>query len=293
MPSNARELRSDRLNRITGPPDGLRPVPTPRPSPCRCLLAAGRTCGPRGRTTETNPCESLDTQAVQTHATMSHSPAPTPQFRAIPLEHTVNLTDIRTTPGAGAIDFGTHRCKAQLAKTSPASFDLAATRDCMLGVSLGTHNIGGARLEAVLEWISAHFDRCAVVVGDCVYRLALELLSGLPPEQALAEALEAGRAFEQSYAPPVPPIRPEVPVRMAADVARPGQQRILVGTGTRDRLCVACRPRPGPVASRPLAAVRDAAPALSRRRNAASPHGENGALERGTDLDVALHQKCW
>lgn len=113
----------------------------------------------------------------------------------------MSQTDIRATPGAGAIDFGTHRYKAQLAKVSPPTFDLGSTRRCMLGVSLGTHNIEGARLESVLEWISANFEQCAIVVGDSVYRLTLQLLAGLPPDAALEQALEAGRLFEKSYAP--------------------------------------------------------------------------------------------
>lgn len=113
----------------------------------------------------------------------------------------MSLTDLALTPGSGAIDFGTHRYKAQLAKLSPAQFDLAAGKRCMLGVSLGTHNIEGARLEAVLEWISTHFEQCAVVVGDSVYRLTLQLLELMPAEQAMEQALAAGRAFERSYAP--------------------------------------------------------------------------------------------
>lgn len=113
----------------------------------------------------------------------------------------MSLTDLAILPGSGAIDFGTHRYKAQLAKLSPVAFDLPSNKRCMLGVSLGTHNIEGARLEAVLEWISANFDHCAVVIGDSVYRLTLELLEQMPPEQALAQALASGRTFERTYAP--------------------------------------------------------------------------------------------
>lgn len=103
--------------------------------------------------------------------------------------------------GYGAIDFGTHRYKAQLDKLSPASTELGKLKRCMLGISLGTHNIEGARLEAVLEWISANFEQCAIVVGDSVYRLTLALLEGLEPEPALVKALQHGREFERCYAP--------------------------------------------------------------------------------------------
>jgi tRNA-dependent cyclodipeptide synthase len=103
--------------------------------------------------------------------------------------------------GSGAIDFGTHRYKASLQKIAPAHFDLASSRRCMLGISLGTHTMEGARLEACLEWLSANFDECAVVIGDLVYRLTLELLESLPGDQALAKALAAGKEFERVYAP--------------------------------------------------------------------------------------------
>jgi tRNA-dependent cyclodipeptide synthase len=116
-------------------------------------------------------------------------------------ENPMNFPNYTTQPGTGAIDFGTHRYKAQLNKVSPAQTDLSQLKRCMLGISLGTHNIEGARLEAVLEWISANFEHCAVVVGDSVYRLTLQLLHGMPEADAQAQALADGRTFEQSYAP--------------------------------------------------------------------------------------------
>ena len=111
------------------------------------------------------------------------------------------LADSQLAPGSGAIDFGTHRYKASLAKLAPAGYAMQSDKRCMLGISLGTHNLEGARLEACLEWISAEYDECAIVIGDQVYRLTLELLHQLPPEQALAQALAAGREFEAAYAP--------------------------------------------------------------------------------------------
>ena len=41
----------------------------------------------------------------------------------------------------------------------------------------------------------------AVVIGDQVYRLTLELLHQLPAEEALQRALAAGQEFEAAYAP--------------------------------------------------------------------------------------------
>lgn len=104
---------------------------------------------------------------------------------------------------ADAIGFGTHRYKAGFRTVTPAS--AAALEQggaaCMLGVSLGNANFEGARLEASIEWISERFERCAVVIGDSVFRLTLELLERLDPDAARARALEAGAAFERLYAP--------------------------------------------------------------------------------------------
>lgn len=111
------------------------------------------------------------------------------------------LAHSQLRPGSGAIDFGTHRYKASLNKLAPIEFDTKSSKRCMLGISLGTHNLEGARLEACLEWISAEFEECAVVIGDQVYRLTLELLQQLPQHEALELALVAGREFESAYAP--------------------------------------------------------------------------------------------
>lgn len=108
--------------------------------------------------------------------------------------------------GTGAIEaigFGTHRYKAgfkQVAPAAAAHLEHGGER-CMLGVSMGNANFEGARLEASIEWISERFKHCAVVLGDSVYRLTLELLEGLDPDAALARALEQGAAFARTYAP--------------------------------------------------------------------------------------------
>ena len=47
------------------------------------------------------------------------------------------LADSQLAPGSGAIDFGTHRYKASLAKLAPAGYAMQSDKRCMLGISLG------------------------------------------------------------------------------------------------------------------------------------------------------------
>ena len=101
------------------------------------------------------------------------------------------------------IGFGTHRYKAGFKSAAPASaavLEQGGAR-CMLGVSMGNANFEGARLEASVEWISERFKECAVVLGDSVYRLTLELLEGLDATAARERALRAGDDFARQYAP--------------------------------------------------------------------------------------------
>ena len=114
-----------------------------------------------------------------------------------------DMLDHSATPGTGALSFGSHRFKASLDRVAPAGRAglLDERGACALGVSLGSVNFEGARLEASIEWISATFSRCAIVAGDTVYRLTLALLNGTPEDEARSQALAAGRAFAGAYAP--------------------------------------------------------------------------------------------
>ncbi|MCW1431630.1 tRNA-dependent cyclodipeptide synthase [Novosphingobium sp. JCM 18896] len=101
------------------------------------------------------------------------------------------------------MSFGSHRYKAALDRVAPlARAGLVDGRGaCMLGVSLGSANFEGARLEACIEWITANFTEYAIVVGDTVYRLTLALLGGLDEVAARHRAIAAGRDFIATYAP--------------------------------------------------------------------------------------------
>lgn len=101
------------------------------------------------------------------------------------------------------ISFGSKRYRASLKSVVPKA-DLEELRKigkCLLGVSLGSSRFEGAQLEGSIEWISENFKSCGLVVGDHIYRLTLQLLHGLEPEQARQRAIEVGQEFIQTYAP--------------------------------------------------------------------------------------------
>lgn len=106
-------------------------------------------------------------------------------------------------PGAGAISFGSHRYEASLGHVVPdfATGRLHRAGQALLGIALGDPDVEGARLEACVEWISARVERCAVAIGDTLYRLTLASLHGVDEEEACERALEAGRVFTATYAP--------------------------------------------------------------------------------------------
>ena len=107
------------------------------------------------------------------------------------------------TPGAGAISFGSHRYEAGLSYVLPLDAEdrVDGARAALFGVALGDPDVEGARLEACIEWLSARFTRCAVAIGDTLYRLTLAALHGVDEEDARERALEAGRTFTETYAP--------------------------------------------------------------------------------------------
>lgn len=107
------------------------------------------------------------------------------------------------TPGAGAVSFGSHRYEAALGHVLPSGADerVEAARAVLFGVALGDPDVEGARLEACVEWLSARFSRCAVTIGDTLYRLTLAALHGVEEEDARERALAAGRNFIESYGP--------------------------------------------------------------------------------------------
>lgn len=69
---------------------------------------------------------------------------------------------------------------------------------CYVGISLGNLNFERPRLDAVLGWARAHFHECAVLIGDSIHRLTLQITEGLAEQASLNKALETGEGFVES-----------------------------------------------------------------------------------------------
>ncbi|MFB7368311.1 tRNA-dependent cyclodipeptide synthase [Streptomyces sp. NPDC056222] len=72
---------------------------------------------------------------------------------------------------------------------------------CFLGVSLENSSFTPARFDSMLKWVSRHFSRCTVLIGDSIHRLTLASTGGMDPDQALEHALDLGRQFVQAQQP--------------------------------------------------------------------------------------------
>ncbi|BAZ53967.1 hypothetical protein NIES4103_66510 [Nostoc sp. NIES-4103] len=66
---------------------------------------------------------------------------------------------------------------------------------CLLGLSLENQEFFTAKLVAITDWISRHFKKCTVMIGDRLHRITLQIDEGLNEEQALNKALILGREY--------------------------------------------------------------------------------------------------
>jgi tRNA-dependent cyclodipeptide synthase len=66
---------------------------------------------------------------------------------------------------------------------------------CFLGVSLENEIFSIAKLLGMTGWISKHFKKCTVVIGDSIHRITLQINQGLKEKQALNKALLLGRQY--------------------------------------------------------------------------------------------------
>jgi tRNA-dependent cyclodipeptide synthase len=97
---------------------------------------------------------------------------------------------------SGSVDLGTKRYMAKVKAFSPKSLNIFKQKKVSLGVELGSQSTELARLDAVLQWITANFDECTIMVGDYVYRLTLRLKFGIDENEATDEALEAANSYK-------------------------------------------------------------------------------------------------
>lgn len=95
-----------------------------------------------------------------------------------------------------------HRIKyryiADMGTVSPQSIKKTVLKDydaCMLGISLGNQKSELDKFQGTIKWISAHFNRCALVVGDSIYKYTLQIQQNLSIKDAISLALTNGQNF--------------------------------------------------------------------------------------------------
>ncbi|MFE2147224.1 tRNA-dependent cyclodipeptide synthase [Streptomyces sp. NPDC059456] len=93
-------------------------------------------------------------------------------------------------------------------RTAVQSVSPAARQDtfdgheaCFLGVSLDNSSFSPGRFESMVKWVSRHYGRCTVLIGDSIHRLTLASTRGMDPDRALEHALDLGRRFMDAQQP--------------------------------------------------------------------------------------------
>ncbi|HEY9800179.1 MAG TPA: tRNA-dependent cyclodipeptide synthase [Leptolyngbyaceae cyanobacterium] len=87
--------------------------------------------------------------------------------------------------------------KVEIEEVIPESAkqELKNYEHCFLGVSLESDHFSTTRLVAMADWISKHFKKCTVFIGDSIHRITLQINQGLNEEQARKKALILGREY--------------------------------------------------------------------------------------------------
>ncbi len=104
----------------------------------------------------------------------------------------------------GVVRVAMHRYKARITRVAPRRYKKTYAKEfdrCMLGISLGSPNMQGAKFESCIKWISEKYDHCALVLGDSLYRYTLQVVGGRPAATSRDEALTFGRDFMAEYGP--------------------------------------------------------------------------------------------
>jgi len=81
------------------------------------------------------------------------------------------------------------------AKVTPQQhLDELRRGNSLYGVSIGSSNKSSDLVRAGYEWTTHHFDRCAILLGDSLFRITLKIQKGLDPSSAVVAAQEAGNS---------------------------------------------------------------------------------------------------
>ncbi len=89
------------------------------------------------------------------------------------------------------------RYRVLVSAVSPESArqELKNYESCILGLSLENESFSTAKLVAITDWISKHFKKCTVMIGDSLHRITLQTDQGLQENKALNKALLLGREY--------------------------------------------------------------------------------------------------
>ncbi|WP_341529356.1 tRNA-dependent cyclodipeptide synthase [Nostoc sp. UHCC 0302] len=100
-------------------------------------------------------------------------------------------------PHKGIVFSTRPKYRVEIAAVIPqvARHELDIYEHCFLGISLESKNFSIARLIGMTDWISKHFKKCTVLIGDSIHRITLQINQGLNEKQSLNKALILGREY--------------------------------------------------------------------------------------------------
>ncbi|WP_179073052.1 tRNA-dependent cyclodipeptide synthase [Nostoc sp. C057] len=100
-------------------------------------------------------------------------------------------------PQKGIIFLTRPKYQVEIAAVIPqvARHELGRYEHCFLGISLESENFSIAKLVGMTDWISKHFKKCTVLIGDSIHRITLQINQDLKEKQALNKALIQGRQY--------------------------------------------------------------------------------------------------
>lgn len=101
-----------------------------------------------------------------------------------------------------------------------ARHDLAAHGQCLYGVSVGAIGKQTGELLDGYRWSQAHFPRCAMLLGDSLYRFTLQIQQGCDGAAAAAIAQQRGQALADEILALLP--EPPSMLRCSEVLVQPG-----------------------------------------------------------------------
>ncbi|MBC1237261.1 tRNA-dependent cyclodipeptide synthase [Nostoc sp. 2RC] len=125
-------------------------------------------------------------------------------FYAYSYAHLVrmNYTEFEkiVNPQKGIIFLTRPKYRVEIAAVIPqiARHELDRYEHCFLGISLESENFSIAKLVGMTDWISKHFKKCTILIGDSIHRITLQINQGLKEKQALNKALIQGREYVEN-----------------------------------------------------------------------------------------------